>query len=310
MLGGFDPGSDVESDLPPWAMPGGIEPMRPTRRATRTAEAEPAAPEIVAEEPRPVRSSRSAGSGRAGSGRASGGRRPGRSRAAATRRRRSRRRITTWGSVVAVAAVVAVAVYFLTQPNAPARAYVTTLQKGEFRAVPNACRVIAPGSLSSYLNGKPSKTFQTFATSTKSECTFQLDAKPTFRELDVIVTAYTPSLIAPGNGSATSYARYTFSTTRQVLATPPKGTAEPAARISPISGLGSQALSAVQFYRQTSKTDRVVVLVRVHNVLITINLWASVGGGFGPVSIPQLQSDAEAAARTTVAAVSSQPAVT
>ncbi len=109
VLGAFEPGSDVDSDLPPWAIPGGIEPMRPARRATRTAEAEPAAPEIAAEEPRPVRSARSGGSGR----------RPGRSRAAATRRRRSRRRLTTWGSVVAVAAVIAVAVYYLTEPSAP-----------------------------------------------------------------------------------------------------------------------------------------------------------------------------------------------
>ncbi len=177
------------------------------------------------------------------------------------------------------------------------------------RDVPNACRVIAPSALSTYLNGRPSKSVQTFAAATKSECTSQVDAKPTFRVLDITMQAYTPSLIAPGNGSATSYARYTFAQTRQQLKTPPKGTGEPPATITPLSGLGSQALSAVQFYRQGSKTDRVTVLVRVHNVLITVIFWANVGRGFGPVSIPQLQTYALAAARTAATAVSSETAV-
>jgi hypothetical protein len=299
MLGAFEPGSDVESDLPPWAIPGGIEPMRPARRPATTAEDERAAPpEIAAEEPRPLRSARGGG-----------GRLPGRSRAAATRRRRSRRRLVTWGSVVAVAALVAVAVYYLAEPSAPTRPYITTLQKGEFRNVPNACQVIAPSALSTYLNGRPSKGVQTFASAAKSECTFQVDAKPIFRVLDIINQAYTPSLIAPGNGSATSYARYTFAQTRLDLATPPKDTAQPPATITPLSGLGSQALTAVQLYRQPSKIDRITVLVRVHNVLITIYLWASAGHGFAPVSIPQLRTYALAAARTSVAAVGKEPAV-
>ena len=298
MLGAFEPGPDVESDLPPWAIPGGIEPIRPARGQTRTAEAEPVErPEIPAEAPRALRSPRG------------GGRRPGRSRAAATRRRRSRRRLVTWGSVAAVAAVLAVAVYYLVQPSAQPRPYITTLQKGEFRDVPNSCRIIPSATLRQYLTGTPAKGVQTFAAATKSECTFQVDSKPTFRELDVTMQAYTPSLIAPGNGSATSYARYTFAQTRQELVTPPKGTPEPPATITPLSGLGGQALSAIQFYRQRSKTDLVTVLVRVHNVLITVKLWASVGRGFAPVSIPQLESNARAAATTAVAAVSSEPAV-
>jgi hypothetical protein len=215
----------------------------------------------------------------------------------------------TWGSVAAIAAVVAVAIFFLVEPSAPPRQYVTALQKGEFRAVPNACRVIGPSSLRQYLNGTPNKGVQTFGAVTKSECTFQVDSKPTFREVDITFQAYTPSLIAPGNGSATSYARYTFAQTRQELATPPKNTPEPPATIKPVSGLGSQAVTAVQLFRQRSKTDLVTVLVRVHNVLITVKLWATVGRGFAPVSIPQLESSAQAAARTSTAAVSKQSAV-
>src|SRR6185437_4134484 len=213
-LGAFEPGADRDSDLPPWAMPGVFEPMKPTRRPATADEAELAAPrEIAVEEPRAPRAARGGGS-----------RRPGRSRAAATRRRRSRRRLVTWGSAAAVAAIVAVAVYYLVEPSAPTLPYITTWQKGEFRDVPNACRVLAPSTLSGDLGGHPSKSVQTFAAATKSECTFQIDAKPTFRVLDISMQAYTPSLIAPGNGSATSYARYTFAETRQELAKPSKGT--------------------------------------------------------------------------------------
>lgn len=298
MLDAFEPAPDLDSDLPPWAIPGGIEPMKPARRPVRTVQADPVEPpEIVAAEPRAVRP------------RDGDSRRPGRGRAAATRRRRSRRRLVTWGSVAAVAAIVAVAVHYLTQPSAPADPYVTALQKGEFSNVPNACKIISPSALSTYLNGRPSKTVQTFAAATKSECTFEVDAKPVFRELDITDEAYTPSLIAPGNGSATSYARYTFAQTRQELATPPKNSAQPPATIKPLSGLGSEALSAVQLYRQPSKIDRITVLVRVHNVLITVYLWASVGRGFSPVSIPRLQAYAEAAARTSAAAVTRRSAV-
>lgn len=215
----------------------------------------------------------------------------------------------TWGSVVAVAAVIAAVVYFVAQPSAPPRPYVTTLLKGEFRAVPDACGVIVPSALSQYLNGRPAKPVQTFGAATNSECTFQVDARPTFRTLDIRMEAYTPSLIAPGDGSATSYARYTFGQTRQLLAAPSKGTPEPPATITPVSGLGSQALSAVQLYHQRSKIDLVTVLVREHNVLITVKLWASVGSGFAPVSVPTLQAYAMDAARTSAAAVSKQPAV-
>ena len=214
----------------------------------------------------------------------------------------------TWGSVAAVAAVIAIAIYYLLEPSAAPRPYVTSLLKGEFSSVPNACRVISAPALKEYLTGSPSKAVQMFGAATKSECTFSVDGKQTFRELDITNQAYTPSLIAPGDGSATSYARYTFNQTELVLATPPKNSAQPRATIAPLSGLGSQALAAVQLYRQRSKTDLVIVLVRVHNVVITVKLWASVGHGFAPVSIPQLRFYAVAAARTSVAAVSRESA--
>jgi hypothetical protein len=202
-----------------------------------------------------------------------------------------------------------VAIYFFVEPSAAPRQYVTSLQKGEFSAVPNACRVIAPSTLKQYLAGTPAKAVQMFAATTKSQCMFQVDSKPIFRQLDITYEAYTPSLIAPGNGSATSYARYTFALTRELMLRPPKGTQEPPATLTQPPGLGSQAVTGVELYRQRLKTDLVTVLVRVRNVLITVKLWASVGPGFVSVSIPQLQEYAQAAASTSVAAVSREPAV-
>src|SRR6185437_3665957 len=62
---------------------------------------------------------------------------PRRGRAAAARRRRSKRRLLTWG-VVAVALVVLTGVgIFLAQSPAKKSPFVTHLQKGEFRAVPD-----------------------------------------------------------------------------------------------------------------------------------------------------------------------------
>ncbi len=216
----------------------------------------------------------------------------------------------TWGSVGVVAVLVAGIGYYFAQPSPLPKPYVTAFQQGEFRQVPNACRVVSKSALNTYLGGPPSKSVQSISDAAKSQCTYQVDAKPTFRELDITVSAYAPSLIAPGNGSATSYARYTFSQTRQVLAKPPRHTPQPAASITPIAGLGSEALSAVQIYHLGTVNDRVTVLVRYHNVLITASLWATVGGGFGPVSLTQLQSAAQSAARDILAMVKAEPAVT
>ena len=300
MLGAFEPAAESESDLPPWAIPGSVDTMRPTRRPTRTAVPEQvAAPPVVGEQARlttPAAPDRTA-------------RRPGRSRAAQTRRRRSRRRLVLWGSVGVVVVIIAGFVYYLAQPTPQPKPYVTALLKGEYRQVPNACGVLSKAALSQYLGGTPSKGVQANSDAAKSECTYTVDVKPIFRVLDLTIQAYTPSLIAPGNGSATSYAIYTFTETRQVFAQPPKHAAEPPAKITPINGLGQAALSAVQIYRIRGTNDRVTVLVRYHNVLITASVWATVSGGFGPVSITVLGADAQAAAGAVLATLKTEPAV-
>jgi hypothetical protein len=215
----------------------------------------------------------------------------------------------TWGTAGIAGLVIAGIVIFLIQPSAKPKLYVTSLQKGEFANVPNACKVLSPALLNQYLGGKPSKNVQTASGALKSECTYQVDAKPTFRVLDVTVQAYAPNLIAPGDGSATSYAVYTFAMARQQLARPPRHTPQPPAKITTITGLGSEALTALQVYHTGSVTDRATVLARYHNVVITASLWATASGGFGPVSISDLRADAMGVARDLLATVKSESAV-
>ncbi|HET7017352.1 MAG TPA: hypothetical protein VFI65_25750 [Streptosporangiaceae bacterium] len=340
-LDAFAPSAQEESDLPPWAIPGGVEPIRPVRRATRTVEV---APEV---ERRPAdygRTDRSDQPGRpehrAGRSRVAdrpgppghsvfaddpafselpdvpgepelpgpGPRRPRRSRAAETRRRRGRRRLVTWGSAAVVIVVLVGVGIWLAQPKPAPKPFITTLQKGEFKAVPNTCKVISASTLGQVLSGKPSKAVPTGSGAGNSECTFTVDAKPVFRVLDVKVQAFGPNLIAPGNGSATSYAVYLFSQGRQSLAKPAKGTAQPSATIRSVPGLGSKAFSAAQVYHQgKTVTDRDTVMLQYRNVLITISLWANDSNGFGPVSPSQLQFQALSVARSLLTTVKAEP---
>jgi len=198
--------------------------------------------------------------------------------------------------------------FWLAQPKSQPKPFVTALQKGEFKAVPDTCKVISAPALSQVLAGSASKSVKTSSTAGDSECTYTVDAKPVFRVLDIKVQAFGPNLIAPGNGSATSYAAYLFTQGRQALAKPPKHTATPPASIRPIPGLGSQAFSAAQVYHQgKTTTDRGTVLLQYRNVLITISLWANASNGFGPVSTGDLQSGAVNVARDLLAAVKTQP---
>ncbi|HEX9623723.1 MAG TPA: hypothetical protein VF979_05035 [Streptosporangiaceae bacterium] len=182
------------------------------------------------------------------------------------------------------------------------------MQKGEFKSVPDTCKVIPLSALSQVLASKPSKSVQTSSSAGTSECTYTVDAKPVFRVLDVKVQAFGPNLIAPGNGSATGYAVYSFAQARQSLAKPSKGTAQPSATIKSIPGLGSRAFSAAQVYHQgKTTTDRDTVLLQYRNALITISLWANDSNGFGPISTGQLQFYAVTVARDLLATVKAQP---
>lgn len=295
MLDAFDDGSPGESDAPPWAVPGGIEPVRPARRPQRSQR-----PERADEPEGPPQEAGPPGRGRMA----------GRSRAAQARRRRSKRRLVTWGgAAAAVLALVAGGMYLFGGSPAPKPRFITTMQKGEIQVVPDACKSISAAVLQQYLAGHPTSV-QPYNDRAQSQCTFTVDAKPVFRELNINTQAYTPNLTVPvGNGGATAAARYTFGLKRQLLAKPPKGTPQPPAAITPISHLGDQAVSALQKFRVGAVTELVTVLIRYRNVLVSVSLDAQVSNGFGPVTVAQLQSGALAVARDMLAAIEQEPKV-
>jgi hypothetical protein len=301
VLDAFDENADTESDLPPWAVPGGIEPLRPARRPSTVRDhggygptVEPGEPDRYppAEPGVPTRPPRKAARGRA----------------AAARRRRSKRRLVTWGGAAIVAVLLVAAGLWLTRSQAPKSRFVTTFQRGEYRTVPNACRVAGPTELRALLKGTPTR-LQPYNQTAQSQCTYTVDAKPTFRVLSLTMQAYPASLTAAGNGSATDNARYTFWQQRGLLAKPPNHTAQPPATITSVRGLGSEALSAVQIFRAGPVTDRVTVLVRYRNVVITASLSGQASNGFGPVTVAELQAGALSMARTAFAAMKAQPTV-
>ena len=314
MIDAFDEGPDPDSDLPPWAVPGGIEPLRPGSRSRRS-EGPPRARERD-RRPEPGEPDQFGGPDRFdGPGPvprreqeqpARLRRLPGRSRAAAARRRRSKRRLVTWGGSAIVIAVLVAAGLYLTRSHAPPSRFVTTLQPGEFRGVPDSCRVYGGADLRQLMNGQP-KSIQPQKEQEQSSCTYTVDAKPTFRVLTVFLQAMQASLVPVGNGSATANAKYTFAQQRQRQAKPPKHT--PPATITPISGMGDQAFSAVQTFRTNAATDLVTVLVRYHNVLITVSYQGEAGKGFGPVTVSELRSGAVAVARAALSRVKAEPTV-
>jgi len=236
-------------------------------------------------------------------GRGGGGR--GSRRAAAAKARKARREIIIAGLVVVVGVVVVLGVLgklpFQSKP-APAHkssGLVTTLQPGEFHSVPNACGVASSATISQYLPGKVARVSQDLGSATQSQCTWTLDAKPDFRVLSVTAEAFSPSLLASGNGSATFSAIDAYGDALQNLQHPAKKTKAPKAQIGVAVGLGTTAFTALQVFHQGGGdiTDEVTVVVRVHNALIIVTMQGQEHGhGFGPVPDATLRAGALAAA--------------
>jgi hypothetical protein len=313
VIDAFDERPDPDSDLPPWAVPGGIEPIRPARRPRRAPERDrrpgpgghdgrdqfDEADQVDRPGQAPRRDQEQSGRLR---------RLPGRSRAAAARRRRSKRRLTTWGGTAIVVALLVGTGLFLTRSRSQPSPYVTTLQPGEFRGVPDACGVYAGADLHELMNGQP-KSIQPQKGQQQSSCTYTVDAQPTFRVLTIVVQAMPANLVAVGNGSATADAKYTFAQQLQRLAKPSKRTAQPPATITTIHGIGDQAFSALQTFHAKAATDVVTVLTRYRNVLITVGFQGQSGNGFGPVTAAELRSGALAVTRSALSHVKSEPTV-
>jgi hypothetical protein len=230
-------------------------------------------------------------------------------RAAARRRRR-------WyylggGAVVVVGAVLAVVLLTGGRPG-PASvtpgALITTFQPGELRQVPNACHVVPPATVAQYLPGTPKVASPLPVNgSAGSACNWTVDKPPLYRLMQVSMNAYAPDGLASGNGSATRAATDAYGLALQELQAPPKHSPSSRATVQVLSGFGNQAISALQvFHVGGAVTDVATVMVRYHNVIVTVKLNGldrSNKGNYGPVSKTQLAAAAMAFARAAEASL-------
>jgi hypothetical protein len=115
--------------------------------------------------------------------------------------------------------------------------------------------------------------------------------------------AYSPSLLASGDGSATFSAIDAYGQELQTLQKPPKLSKAPKAQIGGAVGLGSDAFTAFQvFHVGGNITDEVTAVARDHNVLIIVTMQGQErGGGFGPVPYATLRAAVLGAAHEVLA---------
>jgi N6-L-threonylcarbamoyladenine synthase len=209
------------------------------------------------------------------------------------------------GVVVAAGAVLAVVLLTGGRPG-PASvtpgALITTFQPGELRQVPSACHVVPGATVQQYLPGPP-KVASPLAVdgSAASACNWTVDKPPLYRLMQVSLSAYAPNGLASGNGSATRAATDAYGVALRDLQAPPKGSPAAPATVQVLSGFGNQAFSALQvFHVGGAVTDVATVMVRYHNVVVTVTLNGldhSNKGNYGPVSKTQLTAAAMAFAR-------------
>jgi hypothetical protein len=232
-----------------------------------------------------------------------------RSRRAASRARRARQSKYIWGGALVLVLVIVAGVGYVflhrSHPKPVTAGLVTTFQPGESRTVPNACSAVTPATLNQYLPGtRRTVRPRSLYGSAQSLCDWSLDARPLYRVLEVTVQAYAPSGLASGDGSATFAARDAYAQASQDKLHPPKATHLPKATMSQIPGLGSSAFVALQVPSAGGDTTNLLtVVVRDHNVLITVVSEgpARSGRGYAPVSAAHLQAAAVAAARDIIA---------
>jgi hypothetical protein len=275
--------ADSDEELPSWVVPDPVRPPQRHKSSPRRDRAERRARRLLP--------------GRAQDGRA----------------RRARRRLHTWAAVAGGAAVIAVLVIVLLPGGsgaspAGANGFVATYLPGEYRSVPDMCTSVSAATLGQYLPGQPTRaTLPGLTGNSGNQCDWTLDHKPAYRLLQVTAQAYAPSGLASGNGSATSAAKDAYAQLLQADRRPPRATHLPPARITALHGLGTVAFSAFQVITAGgATTDRVTVVARLRNALITVEfsgLSHARRGGYGPVSPSQLAAGAAAAARDALAKI-------
>ena len=230
-------------------------------------------------------------------------------RAAARRRRRW---LVMAASLVVVAGTVLAVVLLTGGRPGPAAvtpgALITTFQPGELRQVPDACRAVPGATVQQYLPGKAKVASPLPVNgSAESACNWTIDKPPLYRLLELNMLAYAPNGLASGNGSATFAATDAYALALQDMQAPPKHSPAPRATVRVLSGFGNQAFSALQVYRVGGAvTDVATVMVRYHNVVVTVTLNGlahSNRGTYGPVSQSQLAAAAMAFAQAAEASL-------
>jgi hypothetical protein len=293
----YGPGYQDE-DPPPWANLSPVRPAGPARPADPPPQEHApywAGPDDGGGEDQPPHGHRRMPGGRA-------------LRAAARRRRRW---IFLLAGLVVVGAGAATAVLLAGGPGPAAvtpGALVTTFQPGELRSVPNACGSVPAATVRQYLPGKVTVASPLAVDgSAESACDWTVDRAPVYRLLQLNLLAYAPSGLASGDGSATFAAVDGYDSTLQDLKSPPKHSPDPPAAVTVLGGLGSQAFTALQVFRVGGAvTDVATVVVRYHNVVVTVTLNGlqhSNRGNYGPVSESQLSAAALAFAQAAEAAL-------
>ncbi len=141
----------------------------------------------------------------------------------------------------------------------------------------------------------------------ESACNWTIDQPPVFRLLELNVLAYAPNGLASGDGSATFAAIDAYDSALQRLQSPPKPAPDPRATVTTLPGFGNQAFSAWQVFRRGGAvTDVATVVVRYHNVVVTVTLNGlehSNRGSYGPVSKSDLSAAALAFAQAAEASL-------
>ncbi len=230
-------------------------------------------------------------------------------RAAARRRRRWF--VMAGGLVVVLAAVLTVVLLTTSQPG-PATvtpgALITTFQPGELQRVPDACNAVPGVTVQRYLPGQPKVVSPLPVNgSAESACNWTIDKPPVYRLMELNMLAYAPNGLASGDGSATFAAIDAYNLALQDMQAPPKHSPAPRAAVQILSGFGNQAFSAMQVFRAGGAvTDVATVMVRYHNVVVTVTLNGlehSNHGSYGPVSQSQLTAAALAFAQAAEASL-------
>jgi hypothetical protein len=238
-------------------------------------------------------------------------REPGR-RALAAAARKRRRWVIMAAAVVVVAGAVIATVLLTGGRPAPAAvtpgSLITTFQPGELRQVPSACQAVPAATVQQYLPGKVKQAVPLAVNgAAESACNWTVDQPPVYRLMELNMLAYAPNGLASGDGSATYAAIDAYAQTLADTRNPPKGSPDPRAPVTTLSGLGNQAFSVLQVFREGGAvTDVATVMVRYHNVLVTVTLDGlehSNKGSYGPVSGSQLSAAALAFARAAEAAL-------